>query len=109
MRIGKLRDLVTVERKTTARDTDGGERVVWADVGDQWASIEPLSGREFFAAQQAQSELVVKIRMRYPSDVRAEDRITYAGVNYNVGAVMNIENRNREIVCMCSQGVNDGR
>jgi SPP1 family predicted phage head-tail adaptor len=110
MRAGKLRHRVTIQRKTGTRDADGGERVTWADLSTNVAaSIEPLNGREFFASQAAQSEITGKITFRYPRDVRADDRVVHLGVFYNVHAAPETNLAHREIVCMVSQGVNDGR
>jgi SPP1 family predicted phage head-tail adaptor len=109
MRAGKLHHRVTIQRRTNARDSDGGERVAWVDFPPVWAAIEPLSGREFFASQAAQSEITGKITFRYPRDIKAQDRVVYLEKFYNVHAVQETNIGHREIVCMVSEGVNDGR
>lgn len=108
MQTGKLRNQVTIERKDGARDADGGERVTWVDVVTVWASIEPVSAREFLGSNQLQSEITGKITMRHPVDVRADDRITCAGVAYGVVAVLP-DQRKRAVVAMVTSGVTDGR
>jgi SPP1 family predicted phage head-tail adaptor len=108
MRAGKLRHFVTIERKTGARDPDGGERVSWALLETRWAEIKTQSSREFYAAQQAQSEITSTIRFRYPCQVRADDRVVYKGQIYNVHSTPETDMLKREVLCMVSEGVNDG-
>lgn len=109
MRIGKLSERVTIERRTVARDANGGERVTWAVLATRWASVLPLTGRELFAAQSAHSEVTGKIMFRAPVDVRPDDRIMHGGKVYAVQAVLDAEAARREIVCMVSEGLSDGR
>lgn len=109
MRAGRLRNLVTIERKTGARDDDGGERVTWATLVSVWAAIEPLNGKEFLGSEQTQSEVTGKIVMRYPVDVKPQDRITYGGKTYAVHALLQTRLDRREVVALVSEGVHDGR
>ena len=108
-RAGQFRHYVTIERKTPTRDADGGERVVWATLSICHASIEPLPAREFFASQQAQSEVTAKIRFRYPRDIAAADRVSYLGKFYAVHSVAETDIAHREIIAMVAEGVTDGR
>lgn len=108
MKAGLRRCFVTVERKTGARDPDGGERVTWTLVNKYWAAILPLNGNESVSAAAKQSEVSGKMVFLYPVDLTAKDRITYEGKTYNVHAVM--ENRaHLEVTAMVSEGVSDGR
>jgi SPP1 family predicted phage head-tail adaptor len=108
MSAGRRNCFVSVERKTGARDADGGERVVWILVNKYWASILPLNGSESLGAAQKQSEVSGKMVFLYPVDLSAADRITYDGKAYNVHAVMETKTR-REVTAMVSEGVSDGR
>lgn len=72
-------------------------------------SIEPLRGRELFAAQEHFAEVTTRIRIRYRDDVTAEMRVVHGGVDYAIGAVIDPELRHRELELMCASGVTDGR
>jgi SPP1 family predicted phage head-tail adaptor len=88
---------------------DAGERTEgWDTVATVMASVEPVSGREFFAAQQANSEVSTRIRIRYRADVDAAWRVFYQGRPYNIQAVMDRRTEHRELELLCSLGVNDG-
>lgn len=108
MSAGRRNCLVTVQRKTSDRDTDGGERVAWTTVNTYWVSIEPLKGTEALGAAQMQSQVTGKMKFLYPADVTAADRVTYEGKTYNVEAVFQSV-QHREITAMVSEGINDGR
>lgn len=108
MNAGKRRCLVSVERKTGTRDTDGGERVAWALLKKHWAGILPLTAKEFISASQTQSEVTGKIVFQYPVDVLAKDRITHESKTYDVQAVMETV-PHQEVTALVSEGLNDGR
>lgn len=71
-------------------------------------SIEPLRGRELFAAQEHSSETEVRIRIRYRDDVTDRMRVVHDGKYYEIQSVIDPELRHRELELMCSQGVLHG-
>lgn len=109
MRIGRLRNQLVVQRKTTTRDTDGGERVEWSTIATVWGAIEPGRNREYWGSEQIQAETGVRIRVRYPLDVLPQDRITSGGKSYNVHGASEQFTERREIHIMATEGVSDGR
>jgi hypothetical protein len=60
MRIGKLRNRIEVQRKSSTRDSDGGERVEWSTIATVWAAIEPGVNREYWGSEQMQAETGVR-------------------------------------------------
>ena len=54
MRSGMLRHRVTLQRFQQGQDAYGGPVETWEDVAIVWASLEAMSGREYFASQQTQ-------------------------------------------------------
>ncbi|KIF80902.1 phage head closure protein [Noviherbaspirillum autotrophicum] len=101
MRAGKLRHKVTIERYSEGQDEIGQPVQTWETVGTFPASVEPINGREYFAASAAQSEVTTKIRMRYQAGILSSDRITHGATVYDVLSVINPEMRNEELVLMC--------
>jgi head-tail adaptor len=51
MKIGKLRHRITIEHVTENQDADGSVIETWSVFAAIQSSIEPISGREYFAAQ----------------------------------------------------------
>lgn len=102
MRIGKLRQRVTIERLTITQDPDYGSTIeTWTPLGTFAASVEPINGREYFTAHMAASEVTTRIRMRYQAGITSTDRITHGTTVYNVQSVINPDMRNEELVLMC--------
>lgn len=109
MRAGELRRRVTIQQRVTTQDTFGGQSQTWTDfAANVPAAIDPLSGRELMTAQATQSEVSHRITIRYLPGVTAAMRIVYQGRYFNISAVMNIEERNREMQILASEGLNNG-
>lgn len=103
MKIGKLRHRITLQEYTSSRDSFGAEVETWSDTATVWASIEPLSGREYFAAQQVNAEISTKITLRYRSSVKPTMRVLYEGRVYEILSVINAGERNRELILICKE------
>ncbi len=101
MRAGKLRHTVVIERSTFGQDDAGEPILIWDAIEVVAASVEPLTGREYYAAQSLQSEVTTKIRMRYLPGILPSDRITHGTMAYDVLEVIDPEMRNIELVLMC--------
>ena len=110
MDAGKLRHRVTIERFTQgAQDPNTGDIInQWQVLRVVWASFEPVSGREFIAAQAGQSEVTARIVVRF-ADVTTKDRINMNGRLYNIHGVLPDPKSNKHyLTLMVSQGVNNG-
>jgi SPP1 family predicted phage head-tail adaptor len=80
MRAGRLNERVTVQSKDAVRDEYAAEVTTWNDVATVWMSVEPLSGREFLVARQAQSEITTRFRCRYrPGITTTTTRLVWRG------------------------------
>lgn len=90
MRAGRLRKRIVIQHFATTDDAWGGTVEKWLPVTDQddpdfdaialeeatvWAGIEPLRGREFWEAQQANSQVSGKVILRYREGISSNDRI----------------------------------
>lgn len=75
---GELNHRVTIQQEIP-RDTDGASDPYYEDLegGTVWASIEGLSGRESFTANQVQSTSSHLIRTRFVSFIEPKHRFRY--------------------------------
>jgi SPP1 family predicted phage head-tail adaptor len=106
MRGGRLRHKVSIQQPVETQNTYGAPEVAWANVATGvWVGIEPLRGREFFAAKQVNSEIEARVVMRYRSDVKAKYRILHGADEYYIDSVINIDERNRELQLMCTRKI----
>lgn len=109
MQAGKLRHRVELQRFIKQQDASTGEVAKqWQRVAIVWASVEPVSGKEFMEADTKQGQIQARIVMRE----RAVDeamRVIYRGKKYNINAVLSDRKSGREYVTlMVSEGTNDG-
>lgn len=106
---GELVDCVTIDRKIETPTGTGAVIVTWALFSHQRAKMMALSGREFIAAQQVQSKLMAKAKVRGPTRIEPRMRLTYKGTVYNIEAVLPGYGTTRDsAILMLSAGVNDG-
>jgi len=118
MRGGALRRRITLQTRSTARSSYGQRSEVWTDyMTDVPAGIEPLTGRALEVARAIYSEVSHLITIRYSdrlSDPRfvATLRAVYENGGttryFNIGAAVNVEERNREFHLYTSEGLNAG-
>lgn len=104
MGAGYYRHLVEIQQKTVIRDPDTGELIEdWAPYAKVWAAVEDLSGREFWAAQQVQSEVSTRVRIRYLPGVNPTMRVVHAGRHLEITAVLDPDGRRRELQLLCKE------
>ena len=101
MKAGQLNQRVTIERLTETEDKYGDSTSEWVTAATVWAAVEPLVGREFMAAMQAQASVSTRIRMRYRPGVTPADRVTHEGRVYGIESVIDVRAGHRELVLMC--------
>ncbi len=103
MKIGHLRHRVTIQKKHITTDVLKQQKETWADIATVWASVEPLSGREYFAARQTNTDVTVKVIMRYRPGVSTDMRIIFNDRVFEIISVINHHERCRILVLMCRE------
>ena len=105
MNIGKMRHRVEVQRPVYTADTAGQMIETWVKVGDYWADVMPLSGREFLQAEAVEANITTKVRMRYLEGLLVTDRIIYDNRILEINSIINTSERDREIFVLCQETV----
>lgn len=103
MRAGSLRHRLTLEEATEAHNSRGEPIHTWGEVANVWAEIVPLSGREGFAAAQMYASATHRIRIRYRAGVVPKMRFTKGVRVFEIDAVLNTDERNREMICIATE------
>ena len=98
---GKLDKRVTLQSATEARDGHGQAIPIWSDVATVWAVIDPIRGREYFAAQQVSAETTHRVTIRWRSGVSPKWRVVYGSRTFRIESVINVRERNEQIELMC--------
>lgn len=105
--IGNLRHRITLQKPVVIKDSIGQELEEWQDVATVWASVEPLSGKEYFNVKQTNSEVSTKITIRYLESITPFMRVFFQKHTYNILSVINFEERNIYLQLLCSEKVGE--
>lgn len=106
MRAGRLKDKVEIQAKSSAVDGFGQPVDAWVTTATRRCSIEPLNGKEYFAAQGENVAGTVQVFFRYEAGLldtkkRLRDPRTIPAVIYDIEDVIDTRNAHRELVAMC--------
>jgi SPP1 family predicted phage head-tail adaptor len=104
MRAGALRTLVHIMEPIETRNSFRELVQSWTLFQVAWASVEDLTGREFFASQQMQGVVTTRFRVRYMAGIRSDMRIHVGGIVYEiVSPPQDPDGRKRELVIMAKR------
>ena len=104
---GKMRHLVNVQVYNRNVDSHGDVRDDvednWQTVRTIWAAIDPVSGREFYEADQSQSQVTHKVRCRFFPGLTTEQRLVYHGRTLEIVSVIDWEMRHESYLIMAKE------
>lgn len=105
MDLGKLQHRVELKSFVTTVNPNTGERTrEWTTFAKAWAHVQPVSGREFIAAQAVQSKVSIRVQMHFRDDVTPLHRLAHRGKTYNIEAVLpDLGSGLEYITLMCSE------
>jgi SPP1 family predicted phage head-tail adaptor len=111
---GQLRKRVTIQQRTSTQGGFGEQLKTWTDLATVWAHIESLSGGQLAKAQSVYSETTHKVTVRWQSlftDIKSVGsyRVLYGTRIFDIGADLNVDERNRVVELLCREGLNDGQ
>ena len=95
---GKLNHRITFQIQNL-----DSEEEEWNDIVTTWASINPISGREYYQAETINSDLTHKIRLRYRRGITPDMRILYKDRIFNIVSVINEYEKNAILQLMCRE------
>lgn len=101
MNAGAYRDPVVLERKVFTEDNIGNQRPIWQEYYRGFAYVNNLSGSEYWAAAQTQSQNTIVFTLRYHPLLgkmnTKEYRILHRGCEYNITSIDNVQYKNETI------------
>lgn len=100
MQAGKLDRQIVLKSYSEVKDSSGGITETYTDVATVWADVIALRGSQFIAAQQTNSQITTKFRIRYRSDIDARWRIGFKGKVYDIIGVPVEVGRNETLEIM---------
>lgn len=105
MRIGNMRQRITIQKESRGGDSGGGFEENWTDVATRWAGVRPVTGRERETGMQLEAQVTHIVTMRYLDGLNPGMRILLKGRALNIRRVLNLEERNRWMELQCEEGV----
>ena len=104
MNPGKLRHRIIIQKQEeSSKDGYGALVENWSDFKTVWSSVEPLVGRELFAAQKINAETTIRVKMRYVAGITSKMRVVYGTRIFDILAPIDPEERHRELHLMCKE------
>lgn len=104
MKPRRLPHRITIQRPIETKNQYKISQVDWEDYVSLFASVEPISGREYVLLQNTKSELTVRIKIYYYPGVTSAMRVVYGSRVLNIESVINYKELNREMHLMCVEG-----
>ena len=107
---GRMRHHLIAEAFNGRRDATGEPRKDldenWTAVFSFWASVNPISGREFInGANQEDAEVTHRIRCRYREGLQTDMRLRWGKRTFEILAVLDQEERHEELLIMAREYV----
>ena len=104
MRAGNLKHKVTIQTYSETQNDFGEVLKGWVDLKLAYASITPLSAKEFFKAG-THAEVSHKVELRYLKDVTPKMRVIFGVRVFTIESVLNIREANKSLQLICTEVV----
>lgn len=115
-KIGRLDKRVTVQQRSSTKDSYGQEIDSWTTIAQVWAQVKPIGGKERMrnAAMVVESILTHTVTVRYsnslmPPLVADAWRILYGSRILNISTSRDVEEDRRFIEFDCTEGSLNGQ
>jgi SPP1 family predicted phage head-tail adaptor len=108
MRAGALRHRVEIQIPFEDRDDIGGVRQIWMVVGEAWADIEPLTGKEVYEASSLEGRLSHRITLRGTTVLEPTWRLVWKDQTraFQLYSIKDLGERHRTIQAMAMEILN---
>lgn len=105
MRAGKLRRRLEIQQAVETQSATGEMAVTWNTYATVWGAVEPLRGREFWAAKEQQAQIDTRIRIRYLAGVTPKMQVLDGTRVFLIYGVIDPESRHQEMQLMAQEVV----
>lgn len=114
LRSGSLSRPITFQSRSTSQDAAGEQISTWSDIKTVYAMFEGLSAAEIAKVAALYTDVTHRITVRYDDaflrdpKLVASYRIVYNGRYFNIKGSMNLNEEDRIVELMASEGLNEG-
>jgi SPP1 family predicted phage head-tail adaptor len=106
--LGTLTDRVQLLRRTAADEDEGGEIAVFTPIATVWARVRSLGARAAFEADGRGQAISHSVVVRFRTDIKPGDRVTYRGRTLEVVSAADMNGRRAYLSCRCVERVVTG-
>ena len=104
MRSGNLKHKIMIQTSVESSNDLGEVVNEWVDFKTAYASITPISAKEFFKAG-THAEVSHKIELRYIDGIKPKMRVMYGVREFSIESVLNIREENKTLQLICTEVV----
>lgn len=104
-RVGNLRERVLLQSVTYTDDGYGGSVPEWHDLAEVWARVEPVKSDERVIAGGIANVNDVLVHIRHRDDLDTTGRVTWAGRDYNIKGIRNLDERRQYLTLDCQASI----
>ena len=106
LKAGKLRHKITIENPVSTQANDGSVSVSYQKYLACWASIEPLSVKEFIVANTTEHKINARITIRYNAGITSDMRVKHGNKIYNIEGIQpDLDSGIEYLTLACSTGI----
>ena len=101
--VGTLTDRVHLRKRQSVALAEGGHGRVYEPLGNTWARVRTLSGRQGSNADGRMVAISHAVVLRFRPDIGPGDRVIYRGRNLDVVSAADLNGRRAFLSCTCSE------
>lgn len=103
LRSGKMRHRIRVELRRETPSASGEPAYVWDLFAERFASVEPLLGKEYFAAGAQADKVTTRFRIRYLAGLKPRMRIVWDGKWFDIVSIQLVNGIKHEQIVMADE------
>ena len=100
---GQLNRRMRLEERSVSVSSAQHQSATFTARGTVWASIEPLTGREFFESQTMKNDVTHRIIVRYRQEITPRHRLVMGARTFAIVSATNPGEVGMDHVCMCKE------
>ena len=105
MKAGQLKHRIVIEQQAQTKNAIDEIILTWSTFCTVWAAIEPATGQTYYAANQLESKVDGRVRIRYRDDIEPTMRIKFGDRILNIVSIIHPQENRRELHLMYSEGL----
>jgi len=109
LQAGSLNHRITIQALQSEQDdSDGNVVEQYVTVGEAWADVRPMSGREVIEGGLEQSKIATSIRIRYRAGMTRSMRVLHDGRTFHIESILPDPYSGREWLTLACVEVQQG-